>query len=65
VSILARVVIRDGDTIDSALTRFKNQVRSSGKLDILRRKEFHMSNSEKRRLKSKEAKAKNKKKKFF
>jgi small subunit ribosomal protein S21 len=63
---LARVVVREGDDIDSVLIRFKNQVRNSGKLDALRKKEYYMSPSEKRRLKSKEAKArKSKKKRIF
>lgn len=61
---MAKIILREGDDIDSALIRFKNQVRNSGKLDALRKKEYFMSNSEKRRLKSKEAKAR-KKKKFY
>jgi small subunit ribosomal protein S21 len=62
VITLAKIVLREGDTIDSALQRFKNQVRNSGKLDALKKKEYYMSPSAKRRLKSKEAKARNKKK---
>jgi small subunit ribosomal protein S21 len=60
---LAKVVVRDGEDIETAITRFKNQVRASGVLDAVRKKEFHMSNGEKRKLKSKEAKARNSKKK--
>ena len=63
---MAKVVVRSDETIDAALMRFKNQVRASGVLDAVRKKEFHISNNEKRRLKSKEAKArKSKKRKKF
>jgi small subunit ribosomal protein S21 len=65
---MAKVYLREGDTIDDALARFKRQVIRDGTLNEVRNRQFFMNNREWRKVKQKEAqalKSKAKKKKKF
>ena len=53
---------RPGETLDSMLRRFKREVMKSEVLKDLRKKEYYISPSQKRRLKSAEAQKRAKKK---
>jgi small subunit ribosomal protein S21 len=53
---------RPGETLDSMLRRFKKEVMKSEVLKDLRKKEYYVSPSEKRRLKSAEAQKRARKK---
>lgn len=52
---MAKVILREGETVDSMLTRFKREVKNSGVLEDLKKKEFFMSASFKRKEKDKAA----------
>ncbi len=62
--LVSEVHIKDNESIDSALKRFKRNCAKAGVLSDLRKKEYYQSPSVKRRKKS-EAARKNKNKKFF
>jgi small subunit ribosomal protein S21 len=49
------VALRDGESADSLIRRFKKKFEFSGILKDLKRKEFHLTKSQKRRLKSSKA----------
>jgi small subunit ribosomal protein S21 len=51
--ILAEVRIHDGESMESALRRFKRQVQQEGILKEVRKHSFFLKPGEKRRLKSK------------
>ena len=57
---MSEIHVKDGESIDSALKRFKRSCAKSGVLADLRKKEYYQSPSVKRRKKS-EAARKNKK----
>lgn len=55
-SFTGRVVVkRDNETVDNMLRRFKRSVESSGVLRELKKREFYLSTSQKRREKKKRA----------
>lgn len=56
------VYVRKDESIDSALKRFKKEMVKSGKLIEVRKHEYYVAPSEKRRLKSEAARKKLKKK---
>lgn len=56
------VYVRKDESIDSALRRFKKEMTKSGKLIEVRKHEYYVAPSEKRRLKSEAARKKLKKK---
>ena len=58
---MSEVHIKDNESIDSALKRFKRSCAKSGVLSELRRREHYESPSVKRRKKSEAARAKKKK----
>jgi small subunit ribosomal protein S21 len=60
---MAEVRVKDGESLDSALRRFKRNCAKSGVLADLRKKEYYQSPSVRRRKKS-EAARKNKSKRF-
>jgi len=60
---MSEVHIKDNESLDSALKRFKRNCAKSGVLSDLRKKEYYQSPSVKRRKKS-EAARKNKNKRF-
>jgi len=61
--ILSEVHVKDNESLDSALKRFKRNCAKSGVLSDLRKKEYYQSPSVKRRKKS-EAARKNKNKRY-
>jgi len=60
---MSEVHLKDNESLDSALKRFKRNCAKSGVLSDLRKKEYYQSPSVKRRKKS-EAARKNKNKRF-
>ena len=58
---MAEIRIKDNESLDSALRRFKRQCARSGVLTELRKREHYESPSVKRRKKSEAARAKKKK----
>jgi small subunit ribosomal protein S21 len=63
VEKMSEVHIKDNESLDSALKRFKRNCQKSGVLSDLRKKEYYQSPSVKRRKKS-EAARKNKNKRY-
>ena len=61
---MAEVRVKDNESLDSALRRFKRQCARSGVLAELRKREHYESPSVKRRKKS-EAARKNRNKKYY
>ncbi len=61
---MSEVHLKDNESLDSALKRFKRNCAKAGVLSDLRKKEYYQSPSVKRRKKS-EAARKNKKKKEY
>ena len=61
--LMSEVHLKDNESLDSALKRFKRNCAKSGVLSDLRKKEYYQSPSVKRRKKS-EAARKNKNKRF-
>lgn len=49
------VALRDGETVDSLMRRFKKMVESAGIMKELRKREYHLTRSQKRREKRKKA----------
>jgi small subunit ribosomal protein S21 len=47
---MTRVVSREGESPESLLRRFRNQVTKDGILSDLKKKRYHVSKSEERRL---------------
>ena len=62
VNKIMAIKARPGETLDSMLRRFKREVMKSEVLKDLRKKEYYVSPSQKRRLKSAEAQKSAKKK---
>jgi len=60
---MSEVHVKDNESLDSALKRFKRNCAKSGVLSDLRKKEYYQSPSVKRRKKS-EAARKNKNKRY-
>jgi len=61
--VMSEVHLKENESLDSALKRFKRNCAKSGVLSDLRKKEYYQSPSVKRRKKS-EAARKNKNKRF-
>jgi len=61
--LVSEVHVKDNESLDSALKRFKRNCAKSGVLSDLRKREYYQSPSVKRRKKS-EAARKNKNKKY-
>lgn len=55
---MSKVVLRENDTLDEALKRFKRQVNKAGTLQDCRRHEFFLKKGLRRKLKSEEARRK-------
>lgn len=60
--LMSEVRVKDNESIDSALKRFKRNCAKSGVLSDLRKKEYYQSPSVKRRKKSEAARKKKNKK---
>ncbi len=54
-SSVARVHLRDGESQESLLRRFRKQVTQDGVLSIVKRKRFFVSKSEQRRIDARKA----------
>ena len=59
---MAKVVARPNETLDSMLKRFKKAVNNDGLIQELRRREYYLSPSQKRRAKDDLAMKRQKKK---
>lgn len=55
---MPKVVVREGETLDEALRRFKRQVNKAGTIQECRRRECFLKKSLKRKLKSENARKK-------
>lgn len=60
---MAKTVVRENESLDDALRRFKRSVSKSGTLQEYRKREFYEKPSVKRKLKSEAARKRNKKRK--
>ena len=56
---MQKTVVRENETLDEALRRFKRQVNKSGVLLETRKREFYLKKGLKRKLKSEMARRKN------
>jgi small subunit ribosomal protein S21 len=55
---MPKTVIRDGESLDEALRRFKRQVNKAGTIAETRKREFYLKKGLKRKLKSETARRK-------
>ena len=58
---MPRVELREGETPDELIARFKREVKAAGILDECKKREFFVNKSMKRKLKSKAAALRTKK----
>ena len=61
---MSEIIVRENESLDNALKRFKRDCAKAGIQQDLRKKEYYQSPSVKRRKKS-EAALKNKKKRYY
>ena len=61
---MSKIYVKENESLDSALTRFKRDTAKAGVLADLRKREYYQSPSVKRRKKS-EAARKNKNKRYY
>lgn len=61
---MSEVKIKDGETLESALRRFKKKTASAGVMTEVRKREHYEKPSVKKKLKSEAARKRNSKKKF-
>lgn len=62
-SSLAEVVVQDGETLESALRRFKRKVQQEDIIKEIKRHSFYLKPGEKRRVKEALARKRNRKRK--
>ncbi len=58
---MPKTIVRENETLDEALRRFKRQVNKAGTIQEARRREFYLKPGLKRKLKSENARRKNRK----
>ena len=58
---MPKVVVRENESLDDALRRFKRQVNKAGTIQEAKKREFHLKPGLKRKLKSENARRKNRK----
>jgi small subunit ribosomal protein S21 len=58
---MPKTTVRDNETLDDALRRFKRQVNKAGVLSETKKREFYLKPGLKRKLKSEQARRKNRK----
>lgn len=58
---MPKTQVRPNETLDDALRRFKRQVNKAGTIQEAKRREFYLKKSLKRKLKSENARRKNRK----
>jgi len=63
--ILANVKVRDGESLEEALRRFKRECEKEGILTEIKKREYYESPSVKKRRKEKESKRKSRRRVFF
>ena len=61
VSSMPKVVVRENESLDDALRRFKRQVNKAGTIQEAKKREFYLKPGLKRKLKSENARRKNRK----
>lgn len=61
---MSEVKIKDGESLESALRRFKKKTASAGVMTEVRKREHYEKPSVKKKLKSEAARKRNSKKKF-
>lgn len=59
--IMPRVTVRENESLDDALRRFKRQVNKAGVIQEAKKREFYLKPGLKRKLKSENARRKNRK----
>jgi small subunit ribosomal protein S21 len=62
VSLLAEVVLQDGETLESALRRFKRKVQQEDIIKEIKKHSFYLKPGEKKRVKQALARKRNRKK---
>ena len=58
---MPKTIVREGESLDEALRRFKRQVNKAGTIQETRKREFYLKPGLKRKLKSEQARRKNRK----
>ena len=58
---MSEIKVKEGESLDSALRRFKRQVNKAGTIQECRKREAFLKKSLKRKLKSENARRKNRK----
>lgn len=58
---MPKVVVRENESLDDALRRFKRQVNKAGTIQEAKKREFYLKTGLKRKLKSENARRKNRK----
>ena len=58
---MPKVVVRENESLDDALRRFKRQVNKAGTIKKKKKREFYLKPGLKRKLKSENARRKNRK----
>ena len=58
---MPKVVVRENESLDDALRRFKRQVNKAGTIQEAKKREFYLKPGFKRKLKSENARRKNRK----
>lgn len=58
---MPKVVVRENESLDDALRRFKRQVNKAGTIQEAKKREFYLKRGLKRKLKSENARRKNRK----
>lgn len=58
---MPKTAVRDNETLDDALRRFKRQVNKAGVLSETKKREFYLKPGLKRKLKAEQARRKNRK----
>ena len=58
---MPKVVVRENESLDDALRRFKRQVNKAGTIQEAKKREFYLKPGLKRKLKSENARRKNRK----
>lgn len=58
VNLMPKTVVRENETLDEALRRFKRQVNKAGTLTEARKREFYLKPGLKRKMKSEMARRK-------
>ena len=59
--IMPKVTVRENESLDDALRRFKRQVNKAGVIQEAKKREFYLKPGLKRKLKSENARRKNRK----